>query len=1047
MTDSVGLLSYKDYQLAASAGLDLLVEVTPLSGSQSLWVYSRFGDLPLWTQYDLRTLERTVRGTCELLIAPTVGGVYYFSIYGNDVSDTGGNYRIGVNTVTRRLSDVSPQSAGNAGEVTLNLSGVPFVEGMGVQLRATGRPTIAASSVTVASPTTLWARFGMTGTTTGVYDVYAVWPGGGEASLPGAFSVSSGTGPHLEAHLVAPSAVRPGRQYVLWLEYANTGDADMPAPLFLVSSSLGVPMRLSPSEPYITGTLQVLGINFAGPAGTLGTNSQNRIPIYFQVPAGAGARQMLPFELSIMKADATPVNWNTVENQMRPDGWSNESWSVLYQALIARLGPTYGEYQSTLSAEATAASQAGFRVYNIRDLFETIRIEVGMESSQTQSPGVKSQTTPKGVTSPTPPRAEYGGLKFWTLDGTGNPTTDLGSLNCSKPTKIILHGWHDGREKTIKDSQSWQRQMANAYRDCYSSDYNVVLVDASALMYSSRWPADYFWAAGNVVSYGTEVAQWIGDHRSCVNISRTHIIGHSFGAHAAGFTGVMLKARYGETLSRITGLDVAKFPGPGLKHGDAQWIDVFESDYSPAAEHSPVGDENYRIRGCKGEQGMFDLHSAPLYWAINSIKDLGDGCQKDKQPGRYWGLRYEPTRRHNEGFLGTLDCNGNLVGTNTPNTGRNPDITGAQKNGLGGTSTEVILPTDPNEKTGTAGTGPQQIVTVNDELRYTVYFENVATATAPAQEVFIVDELDPDLDWQSFRVAEVAFGNQVVSAQESTSQFYARATVPDHRSGVNKNWWVDITTQINYQNGQVNWIFRTLDPETGELPEDALAGFLPPNDASRRGEGHVSLSIKPKSNISVGTLITNTASIVFDTNAAIATNTVTNTIGTTGYSIFLPLILKSATSSAMPTTGYQIFLPLVTNSASSGIPTTGSQTFLPLVANTGMNTGNITGQVWLDTTKDGIKDASEIDNVAGVTITLKSATGVPEATATTDASGYYTFTGIVPGNYTVVATVPSVYGATAPTIVSVSVRAGSSVAVDFGLWALTPIYLPVIRNE
>jgi uncharacterized surface anchored protein len=245
----------------------------------------------------------------------------------------------------------------------------------------------------------------------------------------------------------------------------------------------------------------------------------------------------------------------------------------------------------------------------------------------------------------------------------------------------------------------------------------------------------------------------------------------------------------------------------------------------------------------------------------------------------------------------------------------------------------------------------------------------------------------------------------------------------------------------------VNWIFRTLDPETGELPEDALAGFLPPNDASRRGEGHVSFSIKPKSNLSVGTLITNTASIVFDTNAAIATNTVTNTIGTTGYSIFLPLILKSATSSAMPTTGYQIFLPLVTNSASSGIPTTGSQTFLPLVANTGMNTGNITGQVWLDTTKDGIKDASEIDNVAGVTITLKSATGVPEATATTDASGYYTFTGIVPGNYTVVATVPSVYGATAPTIVSVSVRAGSSVAVDFGLWALTPIYLPVIRNE
>ena len=31
-----------------------------------------------------------------------------------------------------------------------------------------------------------------------------------------------------------------------------------------------------------------------------------------------------------------------------------------------------------------------------------------------------------------------------------------------------------------------------------------------------------------------------------------------------------------------------------------------------------------------------------------------------------------------------------------------------------------------------------------DELAYTIYFENLATATAAAQEVFIVDVLDPN---------------------------------------------------------------------------------------------------------------------------------------------------------------------------------------------------------------------------------------------------------------------------------------------------------------
>jgi hypothetical protein len=89
---------------------------------------------------------------------------------------------------------------------------------------------------------------------------------------------------------------------------------------------------------------------------------------------------------------------------------------------------------------------------------------------------------------------------------------------------------------------------------------------------------------------------------------------------------------------------------------------------------------------------------------------------------------------------------------------------------------------------------------------------------------------------------------------------------------------VDITAQINYQNGQVNWIFRTLDPETGELPEDALAGFLPPNDATRRGEGHVSFSIRPRSDLAEGTSLANQATIVFDVNEPIATNEVTNTV-------------------------------------------------------------------------------------------------------------------------------------------------------------------------
>jgi RHS repeat-associated protein len=205
----------------------------------------------------------------------------------------------------------------------------------------------------------------------------------------------------------------------------------------------------------------------------------------------------------------------------------------------------------------------------------------------------------------------------------------------------------------------------------------------------------------------------------------------------------------------------------------------------------------------------------------------------------------------------------------------------------------VIQPIDPNEKLGPPGTGQQRSVSVGDELRYTIYFENVMTATAPAQEVVVVDVLDPDLDWTTFQPTESAFGDQVIASSVQAGGFSARVSIPDYRPGENETWWVDITADIDYQAGTVTWAFRTLDPLTGDLPTDPLAGFLPPNDASHRGEGHVSFTIRPQPGLAWGTAITNSAAITFDAEATINTNVVTNTIGATNI-VDLPLMMMNA---------------------------------------------------------------------------------------------------------------------------------------------------------
>jgi RHS repeat-associated protein/uncharacterized repeat protein (TIGR01451 family) len=1537
VTNTVGLLDYQVYRLSITAGQFLLIEVVPLSDPQSLTLFSRLGDLPQWTRYDLRTQEKTARGNYELLIAPTQGGTYYFGVFGADVPSNGGNYRLVANTVERRLSDVAPRSAGNAGEVTLNLSGLPFVEGMNVQLRGAGLPTIGADSVTLVSPTTLWARFSLNGTATGVYSVHAVWPGGGEASLADAFTVTGGIGPRLEAHIVAPGAVRPGRQYVLWLEYANTGDADTPAPLFIVSSSRHVPMRLSSSDSWTTGPIQVLGISFSGTAGRLGPASRYRIPIYFQTPSDAGAHEMLPFDLSIMTADATPIDWNAVEAEVRPADVNPDLWAVIWPNFKARVGTTWADYLRVLDDQATYLAQYGSVTYDVRELFSAIfgkasgaylggtlawsldaysparglplaftrmafdtldqRFTIGpfgrswshsfeyaltapiTDTLVIKGPGGTARRftrIPGGSWQASP--GDFGRLQeisggyqlrekdgpVWQFDANGRLTsiqepngkrisltytsdkltgiahsngqsftleynaqgritrlTDhagqatqysydasgehllsavapggittnytynpsgTGATNHALATITYPDGthqyysydaqgrleaqWRDGNAERVeftydalgtvfvKDASNKtttlrlaarsqaldvQDPLNNRVRLQYGQDLNPTrlvnpaggtsqlvydnlgnatqandsLGHTTAMAYTtdlsrldwlrdargsltdfsydslgnltgmtypdSRSEAFGYDANGNVISVtnrrgetttftynalgqitrkilpGGRTIDYTYDARGnllSANDSATGAIIMQYDARdfltrieypggrwftfeysdagrrtrRTGHDGYILNYYYDAAgrLQRLTdgsGAESVRYeydgngrlsreskgngtyttyeydaagqllhlinyaPGGavqsrfdytydangsrtsmttlagttnyeydatgqlvGVTYPDGrrvtytydavgnritvtdngaptnyttnamnQYTQVGNATYTYDADGNMVSktdatgtttyqydSENRLIRVTTPLSGTWQytydalgnrsavtrdgvvtryvhdpiglvdvaaeydgsgalvaryVHGLGLVERISAAGNLAyyafDGTGHTRQlsdgtgavantydydpfgialqtnetipnPFRYVGrfgvmaegngLSFMRTRYYGSSIgrftsvdsvninggpnlyaytfnnpVSLIDPDGRLVfgptgflvwkiattawgvlgaaaqiaqssGVGPPPSGWGivsrlvgggivgllaPDPSSAWLSGYGtskgigagitigtailnwlkeqqgwqrtGTSTdggadgisdwfqerlynwsywgfsrenpdipsglwdfldrravEAILPQDPNEKAGPPGAGTQQVVSVGDELGYTIYFENVATASAPAQEVIVVDRLDPNLDWMTLHFSEVAFGDTVIHAGEETNQFYARETVPDYRNDVQKEWWVDATAELNPANGRVQWALRTLDPETGELPEDARAGFLPPNDASGRGEGHVSFSIKPKAGLALGTRITNTASIVFDTNDPIETNAVWNTIG------------------------------------------------------------------------------------------------------------------------------------------------------------------------
>ncbi len=187
-------------------------------------------------------------------------------------------------------------------------------------------------------------------------------------------------------------------------------------------------------------------------------------------------------------------------------------------------------------------------------------------------------------------------------------------------------------------------------------------------------------------------------------------------------------------------------------------------------------------------------------------------------------------------------------------------------NGGGGPS-HPSSPNDPNELLGPGGYGAQNFVAVGSLLPYRINFENATNATAPAQFVTIQNVLDSSLDLTAFELSSIGFGDRFF-AIPTGSQHYEHTetiTMSGYRFQVQIEAGLNLATRTVYAN------FRSINPTNG-LPPTVDIGFLPPEDGTGRGLGHLAYVIRSKSGLPTGTEIRNVASIVFDQQPAIDTD-------------------------------------------------------------------------------------------------------------------------------------------------------------------------------
>ncbi|MCC7493477.1 MAG: DUF11 domain-containing protein [Fimbriimonadaceae bacterium] len=181
---------------------------------------------------------------------------------------------------------------------------------------------------------------------------------------------------------------------------------------------------------------------------------------------------------------------------------------------------------------------------------------------------------------------------------------------------------------------------------------------------------------------------------------------------------------------------------------------------------------------------------------------------------------------------------------------------------------EVVASLDPNEKIGLSGTNG--FVHPSDLLPYRINFENKATATAAAQVVTVTDSIDSDLNLNSLVFTGCGFGTHTVTPATDSNSLSEDIDLRPSRDVV-----VQVRGHVDPETRLLTVTFRGVVPGTDLLDDD---GFLPPNVTSPQGEGFCSYEIRMPDGIASGTVITNTARIVFDANAPIDTAEVRVTV-------------------------------------------------------------------------------------------------------------------------------------------------------------------------
>ena len=849
--------------------LNILLDDTDDVGSNELHVsYERIPDRQ---DADVSATENSpdqIVATGEMF-----SGIYFVLVQGGALATDPSEVTVSAVTEGFSITSISPESGTNNGNLTLLLEGAALTENAMVRLMK-GAATIAEADRVVLDQTTrLYATFDLNGVSPGTYavEVQQTFRSYDEdleletedtltAVSPTDFEVTTGGGANVVVTLDMPSAVRVGRSFAYSINYRNEGTVDAPAPLIALSSSDGTQLA-EPGSTITSGfPVLLLGLSEAGPAEVLRPGEAATIDLLGQAPITGNAVQIIA-GLGVDGVGGPEFSQFLQNLGVNPDGAFGSE--ALFN-LNAQFGATWSDYFDGLGQFATAFAGRSDPIESVTELVVRAVAGDSLDEGANSAPNIgqvarshtRSHERCNDVVLP-----DFT-FKCYDHDNPRRQGPD------SKPAPPGTNGKFENFE----------------YRPYCEKDY-LELAKKMVLGKANSW---------DTTIGGNAAAIQLRKFAEGVDQSETSWAHDSDFAKAVVNSSNQLRPLHNnegkpaveKAIKKL--LDAGQEPvvGTRIPLGKIKIKPSFKKDSPFSQQHRAIG--GLRLESTmsmevtsKVSEGVLGAYNGFVEY---SLRDRYDFQAKNFRIGAFSRAAYDLGWCHKDRPL--------PLGHNTVLNVRRPfkyDVaTGRCVERAPGCAidTEPLLPPttqvaqgtssvrrsfDPNDKIGPATPGNTGNILEGESLQYTVFFENdPQLATAPAQKVVIEDDLDPDLDWGTFEIGVFAFGDKRIDAPPGLRSF---STQIDAINPDGSPLLVTLSAEIDLLTGRIRWVFDSIDPATGGPPNGIETGFLPVNDVTHGGEGHVTFTVSLKEGLAKGTVITNQANIFFDFNEPIVTPT------------------------------------------------------------------------------------------------------------------------------------------------------------------------------